>query len=226
MWKSTDVDSSNGTHCAGIFIAFEGPDGSGKTLQMAALARHLRDLGESVVETREPGGTPLGNEIRSILLDRESIAIGGLAELFLLAAARAQHVCDVIVPALQRGQIVLCDRFVDSSFAYQGGGRQLDSETIAAVQRIATGGCVPDFRVLLDVPVDVGLRRRFAESSEINRLDRADAAFHQRVRDVYLQRAHQSGADWIVVNAVPSIEIVSGEVQSRVIERIRELRRS
>lgn len=220
------MDSSSGIRAAGMFIVFEGPDGSGKTLQMAALARHLRDLGESVVETREPGGTPLGNEIRAILLDRESIEIGGLAELFLLTAARTQHVTDVIEPALGRGDIVLCDRFVDSSFAYQGGGRRIDSDTIADVQQIATGGRTPDIRVLLDVPVEVGLQRRFAGVEGINRLDRADAAFHQRVRDVYLHRAHQAEADWIVVDAVPSIEIVTRDVQSRVVDRIRQLRRS
>lgn len=210
----------------GVFIVFEGPDGSGKTRQMAGLARYLRQLGESVVETREPGGTPLGDEIRGLLLNREHVAIDGLAELFLLAAARAQHVQDVVEPALGSGAIVLCDRYVDSSFAYQGGGRGLEDASIAAVQQIATGGRMPDLRVLLDIPVEVGLDRRFSDSSGINRLDRADRAFHERVREAYLSRAHANEADWILVDAVPSFETVTRDVQSQVTERIRHLRQS
>ncbi|MEJ7837618.1 MAG: dTMP kinase [Thermomicrobiales bacterium] len=210
----------------GVFVVFEGPDGSGKTQQMAGLARHLRQNGETVIETREPGGTPLGDEIRGLLLNREHVAIDGLAELFLLAAARAQHVQDVIEPAIAGGTIVLCDRYVDSSFAYQGGGRGLAVDSIAAVQQVATGGRLPDGRVVLDVPVEVGLARRFADTAEINRLDRADGAFHERVREAYLSQAHTSEADWIVVDAVPSFETVARDLQTRVLERIRHLRQS
>ena len=219
------MGSSSSDSPRGLFIVFEGPDGSGKTLQMAELARHLRDSGEKVIETREPGGTPLGNEIRSLLLNRENVRIDGFAELFLLAAARTQHVSDVISPGVAAGQIVLCDRFVESTYAYQGGGRGIPMETLESVQRIATRGRAPDVTVLLDVPVEVGLQRRFAGGDEINRLDRADVSFHERVRDTYLARAGQPGSDWIVVDAVPSIETVSRDVQTRVVDRIHRLRR-
>lgn len=208
----------------GLFIAFEGPEGSGKTKQLAALARQLRSRGDDVIETREPGGTPLGNAIRSILLDRTDVAIDGETELFLLAAARSQHVRDVIAPALAVGTIVLCDRYVDSSYAYQGGGRGIPIETIRAVQAIATRGVLPDFRVLLDVPVEVGLQRRFAGDDAINRLDRADLGFHRRVRETYLALANAAPDDWIVVDAVPSIETVGVNVQSKVMARIDALR--
>ena len=226
MWRFLDVDSSNSHSPRGLLVVFEGPDGSGKTLQMAGLARRLRESGEVVVETREPGGTPLGNEIRTLLLNRENIAIDGYAELFLLAAARFQHVHDVIDPAIERGEIVLCDRFVDSSYAYQGGGRGIPVEVLDTVQRIATSGRVPDIRVLLDVPVRVGLNRRFAGVDVINRLDRADPSFHDRVRDTYLARADQAQNDWIVVDAVPSVETVARDVQTRVMDRIHRLRQS
>jgi dTMP kinase len=200
----------------GILIAFEGPEGAGKTNQMAALGRHLRDLGETVVETREPGGTPLGNAVRGVLLDRADLEIDGIAELFLLAAARIQHVRDVIAPALRRGDVVLCDRYIDSTFAYQGGGRGLPDGTLAAVQEIATDGVLPDVRVLLDVPVEIGLARRFGDSDAVNRLDRLDMAFHNRVRMTYLERARQSPDDWIVIDAVPSVDEVGVHVQSKV----------
>jgi dTMP kinase len=209
-----------------LFIVFEGPDGSGKTMQMARLARHLRDLGENVVETREPGGTPLGNEIRSLLLNHHGVAISGFAELFLLAAARTQNVTDVIDPAIAAGSIVLCDRFVDSTYAYQGGGRGIPMPILETVQDIATGGRMPDISVLLDVPVEIGLQRRFAGTDEVNRLDLADLDFHQRVRQAYLDRAGQSDSSWIVVDAVPSVESVAQDVQLRVMERIHLLRDS
>ena len=208
----------------GMFIVFEGPDGSGKTMQAKLLAAHLRESGFVVRETREPGGTPLGNAIRQILLSRDDLDIDGVAEMFLLAAARSQHVREVIAPALGNGDIVVCDRFIDSSYAYQGGGRQIPMETLVKVQQIATGGLEPDIRVLLDVPVEIGLERRFAGTDEINRLDLAGRAFHERVRTTYRHLATQSPADWIVVDAVPSAETVARDVRSRVVARIAELR--
>jgi dTMP kinase len=208
----------------GLFIVFEGPDGSGKTMQAKLLAAHLRGEGFAVRETREPGGTPLGNEIRQVLLNRHDMAIDGLAEMFLLAAARLQHVQDVILPALESGEIVICDRYIDSTYAYQGGGRGIPMQTLQAVQQIATAGVLPDLRILLDVPVAVGLQRRFAGSDEINRLDLADHSFHERVRDTYLDLAQQSPADWIIVNAVPSAETVACDVRSQVTAWMHALR--
>lgn len=222
--KSIGEGSNRLRDVRGLFIVFEGSDGSGKTMQMSALARRLRDRGNVVRETREPGGTPVGDEIRNLLLSLHDVAIDGYAEMFLLAAARIQHVKEVIRPAIENGEIVLCDRFVDSTYAYQGGGREIPMSTLIVVQEIAADGLVPDIRVLLDVPVELGLQRRFAGRDEINRLDRADIAFHQRVRATYQTLARQSPGDWIVVDAVPSVETVARDVQSRVMARIEELR--
>lgn len=224
MSRFTGAGFSNVNPTPGCFIVFEGPDGSGKTKQMSLLAHHLRENGFTVRETREPGGTPLGDEIRRLLLSLHDVSIDGLAEMFLLAAARAQHVKDIIRPALDAGEIVLCDRFVDSTYAYQGGGRGIPMETLTAVQRIATGGLRPDIHVLLDVPVAIGLQRRFAGRDEINRLDRADQDFHERVRTAYQALARDSPADWIVVDAVPSLNTVAHDIRSRVMARIHELR--
>jgi dTMP kinase len=135
-------------------------------------------------------------------------------------------VTDVIDPAIAAGSIVLCDRFVDSTYAYQGGGRGIPMPILETVQDIATGGRMPDISVLLDVPVEIGLQRRFAGTDEVNRLDLADLDFHQRVRQAYLDRAGQSDSSWIVVDAVPSVESVAQDVQLRVMERIHLLRDS
>ena len=184
------------------FIVVEGPEGGGKSTQVARLAARLRAHGHEVVETREPGGTRVGNVIRSILLGLgEDYAILPETEVLLLAAARAQHVREVIEPALARKAWVLCDRYVDSTYAYQGGGRGLDIAPLRKIQEFATNGVMPDLRLLLDVPVEIGLKRRHADPDSVNRIDLADLAFHQRVRDAFLALAAESPDQWLVVDA-------------------------
>ncbi len=182
----------------GLFIAFEGPEGAGKSTQVATLARRLTKTGRDVVVTREPGGTPAGDRIRDVVLDPD-LEIAPLAEFLLYAAARAQHVEERIRPALERGATVLCDRFAASSVAYQGYGRGLDPAWVRELNARATDGLTPDATVLLDVPSEVGMGR-IAARGATDRLERADLPFHRRVRDGFLTEASVHG-DWIVVNA-------------------------
>lgn len=185
----------------GFFIVFEGPEGGGKSLQAGRLAERLRADGSDVVVTREPGGTKVGDEIRAVLLGLRDYAILPETEVLLLAAARAQHVREVIRPALERGALVVCDRFVDSTFAYQGGGSGLDIPLLRTIQDFATGGLEPNIRFLLDLPVQVGLQRRHAEPASVNRIDLADIAFHQRVHDAYLELVAAAPMQWVVIDA-------------------------
>jgi len=200
-----------------LFIAFEGPEGAGKSTQIARLARRLTDAGRDVVVTREPGGTPAGDRIRDVVLD-PNLEIAPLAEFLLYAAARAQHVDERIRPALERGATVLCDRFAASSVAYQGYGRGLDPAWVRELNRNATGGLTPDATVLLDVPSDVGMER-IAARGATDRLERADLPFHRRVRDGFLAEASVHG-DWIVVNAARAESDVSDAVWSALRPRL------
>ncbi|MDQ3656526.1 MAG: dTMP kinase [Chloroflexota bacterium] len=200
----------------GKFVVFEGPEGGGKTLQAGLLADSLRGAGFDVVLTREPGGTRVGNQIRSVLLGLGDYTILPETEVLLLAAARAQHVREVIGPGLDRGAWVVCDRFVDSTYAYQGGGSGLDLGPIRAIQAFATDGLEPDIRILLDVPVAIGLQRRYADPASVNRIDLADSAYHQRVREAYLALAEESPGDWIVVDAQGAPDAVQSSVWGQV----------
>jgi len=185
----------------GIFITLEGIEGSGKTTQLARLAKFLREEGYRVVETREPGGTPLAERIRSVMLNVPSATpneqearrpvepITSECEAALVFAARAQHVTQVILPAVQTGAIVLCDRFFDSTLAYQGYARGLDLRTLRILNRFATRGVTPHLTLLFDLPVPVGLARRRRHDAEQNRLDRETRQFHNRVRKGFLALA-------------------------------------
>jgi dTMP kinase len=192
-----------------LFIAFEGPEGSGKSTQAKLLADKLRDAGQRVILTREPGGTQLGEELRRLLLDLHAEPVTPVAEALLYAAARAEHVAHLIRPALEAGEAVICDRFADSTLAYQGGGRGLDLEQLRAVQRFATGGVEPDLRILLDLPVAVGLARRHADHETVNRLDAESLAFHERVRAAYLAFARVNSSGWRVIDATQTPEQVA-----------------
>jgi len=203
----------------GRFVVFEGPEGAGKSTQIARLAARLRAAGGEVVATREPGGTAIGESIRSILLAPEVRAMLPETEALLYAAARAQHVGEVIRPALARGAVVVCDRFVDSSLAYQAGALGLPLAEVAAIQSLATRGVDPDLRILLDLPVEVGLARRFGDESEVNRLDLAGIAFHERVRATYHALVAARPADWIVVDATQSPDRVEATI-AEAIERL------
>ena len=204
----------------GFFVALEGPEGSGKSTQAGLLAARLRAEGWAVLLTREPGGTPLGERIRDLVLTESDYAILPEAEALLYAAARAQHVREVILPVLARGDVVVCDRFADSTLAYQGGGRGLPLVDLLAVQRVATGGLEPDLRVLLDIPVEVGLGRRFGTPGTINRLDAEDIAFHARVRAAYLALAAEQPAGWVTLDATGPADDVARVIAAEVMARI------
>jgi dTMP kinase len=177
----------------GIFLSFEGIDGCGKTTQLALLAERLRQAGRDVVQTVEPGGTAAGRAIRAILLDPRQHALSARSELLLYFASRAQNTTEVIAPALERGAIVLCDRFTDSTMVYQGAGRGLDQATILELHRIACGDLFPDLTILLDIDPATSLaraRRRNADTaSEETRMDDEDRAFFDRVREGYRKLA-------------------------------------
>jgi dTMP kinase len=171
-------------------ITLEGIEGSGKSTQAKRLATFLRTLGYTTIETREPGGTPVAEKIRAVMLDPTTEPIAPETEAFLVFAARRQHVSQVIEPALRRGHIVLCDRFNDSTLAYQGYARGLDIELLREMNQLATEGIEPDLTILFDVPVETGLARRRALVT--NRLDRETVRFHQKVRAGFRpHRTHQ-----------------------------------
>lgn len=173
----------------GLFVTLEGPDGSGKSTQRRLLAERLRAWGRDVVETREPGGSPLAEKIRDLLLDGKNHGLTPAAELLLFEAARSQHVRDTIRPALERGAVVLCDRFTDSTLAYQGAGRGLEGAPVEALNRFATGGLEPDLTLLYDIVPQAGLARAKSHKGGDDRMEAADLAFHGRVRRAYLDLA-------------------------------------
>lgn len=191
-----------------MFITLEGPEGSGKTTQARLLAEWLRERGHEVVLVREPGGTPIGDQIRAVLHDPANTAMAPWTEVFLYAASRAQLVSEVIRPALEAGKVVLCDRYADSTLAYQGYGRGLDLETLRGIIALATGGLTPDLTLYLDIAPEEGLARRRTGGEELNRLDQETLEFHRRVRAGYLELASQEPQRWVVVDAREPIEVV------------------
>lgn len=200
----------------GRFIVFEGPEGSGKSTQVRRIATKLRARGREVVATREPGGTAIGESIRSILFGPDSHAILPATEAFLYAAARAQHVGEVIEPALERGAIVLCDRFVDSSLAYQAGGYGLPMDAVQAIQPLATKGIEADLRILLDLPVELGLARRAVDGASVNRVDLAHPEFHRRVRQTYHELVAANRGRWLVIDAAKPADQVEAEISAAI----------
>lgn len=203
----------------GLFVTFEGGEGSGKSTQLARLAERLRALGLDPLLAREPGGTPLAEGVRSLLLDPDRRP-SALAEVFLLEASRAQLVEFVLRPALEAGRVVLCDRFDDSTLAYQGGGRGLDDSLLHALNRAATGGLRPDLTFLLDAPHELGLERRIREGS-VNRLDREPEDFHARVRRRYRELAAAEPDRIRVVDATRSPDAIAEELWRALEPRLR-----
>jgi dTMP kinase len=192
----------------GLFITLEGPEGSGKSTQIRHLATVLKKAGYSVLQTREPGGTGIAEAIRDILLRSSSHEhITALSEALLILAARSQHVQHLIGPALDAGSIVLCDRFSDSTLAYQGFARGLNLSWLKQANRLATGGLAPDLTLLLDVPVSIGLTRRRHDRTSQNRLDRESLQFHRLVRRGFLALAKQSPRTKIIDASRPAEEI-------------------
>ena len=205
----------------GKFITFEGIDGSGKSTQMALLAARLRTEGRDVFETVEPGGTAVGQQIRRILLDSANQDLRPTAELLLYFASRAQNVEQCILPALQAGKIVLCDRFTDSTLAYQGYARGIGADTVLALDRIACQGLTPDLTLLIDVDVETGLdrmrQRNVIGTTNETRIDDESQEFHRKVRDAYLGIARQHADRFRVIDGLGEPE----EVAVRVWENVR-----
>ena len=200
----------------GVFIAFEGGEGAGKSSRAAALAGRLRAAGHDVVLTHEPGDSGIGPQIRAILLDVASVGLDSRAEALLYAADRAEHVASVIRPALGRGAVVITDRYVDSSVAYQGIARGLGAEAVAELSRFATGGLLPDLTVVLDVPPVVGRTRL---SGPADRLESEADEFHARVRQAYLGLADAWPERYVVVDGTLTEE----EVDATILDRVKEL---
>ena len=215
----------------GVFITFEGIEGSGKTTQCARLAKALRDLGLKVVETREPGGTPLAERIRDLLLEPDSPRggelVAPLCEAYLILAARSQHVEQLVQPALTDGAIVLCDRFADSTLAYQGYARGLDRRLLMQLSRVASHGLAPDVTFLFDLPIEEGLSRRRSEElhgAQQNRIDRESLAFHNRVRRGFLDLARRDPGRITVLDGAGDPDSLAEKVRSRVVAFLKKRR--
>lgn len=184
-----------------LFVTFEGPEGAGKSTQARRLAACLRGQGYEVVVTREPGGTATGEAIRQILLASDHYAMLPETEALLNTASRAEHIAQVITPALEAGRIVISDRYIDSTLAYQGAGRGLEEQALLQLHAFATGNVWPDLTLLLDVPVDLGRQRRIESGESLNRFDMDARAFHERVRAWFLTAARRDPRRWRVVDA-------------------------
>jgi dTMP kinase len=209
--------AGNGVHKRpGLFIAFEGIDGAGKSTQLKLLAARLREQGKAVLETAEPGGTSVGLQIRRILLDTANPELSAIAELLLLFAGRAQNVEEVILPALDQGLIVLCDRFTDSTIAYQSAGRGLAVDTVMAIDRIACDGLCPHLTLYLDIDVETALdrarERNREDDSPDTRIEAQTPEFHTRVRDAYLDLAATHRERIRLVDALGSREEVAERI--------------
>ena len=203
----------------GRFITIEGGEGAGKSTMMGRVMNWLEIAGHRVIGTREPGGTDLAEKLREILLDRNNISLSGRAELLLLFAARSQHLDQLIRPALARGDWVLCDRFTDATWAYQGGGRGLPRDEIEALETLVHGDLQPDLTLLLDLPVEQGLKRA-AERGQADRFEQESRVFFEHVRKAYLERAAAAGERFAVIDASGNIEEVWSQIEPVLRERM------
>ena len=197
----------------GLFITLEGPEGAGKSTNREYLAERLREQGIDVLLTREPGDTPLAERIRELLLDPSDESMAADTELLLVFAARAQHLQQVIRPALARGCVVLCDRFTDATYAYQGGGRGLSVERIAQLEQFVQGELHPDLTLIFDLPVEIGLARAAARG-RLDRFEQEGRGFFEAVREAYLQRAAQAPQRYRVLDAGQSLAQVQADIDT------------
>ena len=202
----------------GRFLTVEGVDGAGKSTQLPKIEDWLRRTGVRTLATREPGGTPLGESLRTLLLDPRFTGMSPAAELLVMFAARAEHLEKRIVPALADGVWVLCERFTDATFAYQGGGRDVDSKRIAALEATVQGDVRPDLVIVLDLPIEVGLERS-ARRGAGDRFERESVEFFRRVREVYLGRAREHPERYAVINAHADEETVTRHMAREISER-------
>ncbi len=208
---------------SGLFITLEGPEGAGKSTNREYLAALLREQGLEVVLSREPGGTPLAERIRELLLTPSDELMHSDTELLLVFAARAQHLAEVIRPALQRGAVVLCDRFTDATYAYQGGGRGLNEARIAELERFVQGDLRPNLTLVFDLPVEVGLARAAARG-RLDRFEQEGQGFFEAVRQAYLQRAQKAPERYRVLDAAQTLEQVQRDIDAvlpLILERCR-----
>lgn len=210
---------------AGWFLTIEGGEGAGKTTLIRRLADRLRQTGREVVATREPGGIPIAEAIRAVILDPAHTAMDPRTEALLYAAARRQHMVEKVLPALARGAVVICDRFVDSSLAYQGYARGLGIDDVWEINRFAIGSCLPDLTLVLDVEPEVGLARiRSQDGREVNRLDLESLAFHRKVREGFRQVAARFPERIVVLDAAQSPEAVEADAWAHVAVRLAKAR--
>jgi dTMP kinase len=203
-----------------LFITLEGPEGSGKSMQICELAEFIRQRGFTVLATREPGGTFIGDQIREVIMRMENTMMNPRAEILLFCAARAQIVEEVIRPNLEKGVVVISDRYADSTLAYQGYGHGLDLSILRKILHFATGGLQPDLTLLLDIDVEEGLKRRRIGGGEWNRLDAQQLEFHKRVRQGYLEMAKAEPSRWQVVDAGQKPPIVQAAIQTILLGKL------
>ncbi|OPY72612.1 MAG: Thymidylate kinase [Syntrophorhabdus sp. PtaU1.Bin058] len=196
-----------------MLITFEGIEGSGKTTQIELLYNHLKEKGYEVIKTREPGGTAFGEALRRIFL-HENLNVLPLSELLVFMAMRAQHVEELILPALKDGKVVLCDRFVDASYAYQGYGRGIDLGIIETLNRFVTKGVRPNLTILLDCPVKKGLQRKAA--NVMDRFEKENIAFHQRIKNAYLKLAGEEPKRFLIVDGKKRVEDIETIIRKKV----------
>ena len=204
-----------------MFITIEGPEGSGKTTAVDTAVKELEKMGYQTVRTREPGGTPIAEQIRNVILDKNNTAMDQRTEALLYAASRRQHLVEKVWPALKEGKIVVCDRYLDSSLAYQGGARGLGVDNILNVNMFATEGTFPDLTLLFDLQPEVGLARIAANSDrEVNRLDLEKLEFHTKVRNTFLELAKRYPERFVVIDASQSREEVAKKTLEVMLSRI------
>jgi len=203
----------------GKFITFEGGEGTGKSTQLRLLEKYLKDVGISVVTTREPGGTPTGEDIRKLLVNGDPNKWAPLTEALLHYAARHEHISQVIQPTIASGKWVLCDRFTDSTMAYQGFGQHVDFKCITELHQIVLGGFTPNLTIVLDLPIEIGLERAEKRGTGGTRYERMGLKFHQRLRDAFLMIAEENPERCVVFNANKSIKLTSNAIIDFVSKR-------
>ena len=204
-----------------MFITIEGPEGSGKTTAVNTAVKELEKMGYQIVRTREPGGTPIAEQIRNVILDKNNTAMDQITEALLYAASRRQHLVEKVWPALKEGKIVICDRYLDSSLAYQGGARGLGVDNILQVNSFATEGTFPDLTLLFDIDPQLGLARIAANSDrEVNRLDLEKIDFHNKVRNTFLELAKRYPERFVIIDASQSREEVAKKTLEVMLSRI------
>ena len=204
-----------------MFITIEGPEGSGKSTATETVINRLKELGYDVLKTREPGGTPISEQIRNVILDKDNKAMDGRTEALLYAAARRQHLVEKVWPASKEGKIVVCDRYIDSSLAYQGGARGLGIDNIVDINMFATENTWPDLTLLFDIPPEIGLERISANKNrEVNRLDLETLEFHKKVRQTFLDLAKKYSDRFVIIDASKSREEVAQDALDAILKRL------